>query len=149
MFLPSINFLHLTVSEIKPGQDFTTARSNVKSRSHHDVAHLQPLTNVPAKYQLPTPYGCRDIDRTRFLNSRSLRQGQRSNQGQTMTLHTYTPQPLSLPSMNFLHLTVPEIQLGQTISRHPPNCPPGHHGVKSSKKYQWYVLVPDKAVTSG
>ena len=24
--------------------------SKVKSRSHHDVAHLQPLTNVPSKY---------------------------------------------------------------------------------------------------
>ena len=33
-----------------------------------------------------------------------------------MTLHTYTPQPMSLPSMNFLHLTVSEIQPGQTIS---------------------------------
>ena len=54
----------------------TTARSKVKSRSHHDVAHLHPLTNVPTKYQLPTPYGFRDIARTRFLNSRSLRQGQ-------------------------------------------------------------------------
>ena len=32
------------------------ARSKVKSRSHHDGAHLQPLTNVPTKYQLPTPY---------------------------------------------------------------------------------------------
>ena len=63
----------------------------VKSRSHHDAAHLQPLTNVPTKYQLPTPYGFRDIARTRFYRSRSLRQGQRSNQGQTMTLHTYTP----------------------------------------------------------
>ena len=52
------------------------ARSKVKSRSDHDVAHLQPLTNIPAKYQLPTPYGCRDIARTRFSNSRSLRQGQ-------------------------------------------------------------------------
>ena len=49
----------------------TTARSNVKARSHHDVAHLQPPTNVPAKYHLPTPYGCRDIARTRFSNSRS------------------------------------------------------------------------------
>ena len=102
----------------------TTARSKVKSRSDHDVAHLQPLTNVPAKYQLPTPYGCRDIARTRFSNSRSLRQGQRSNQGQTMMLHTYTPQPMSLPSMNFLHLTVSEIQPGQTISRRPPARPP-------------------------
>ena len=62
----------------------------VKSRSHHNVAHLHPLTNVPTKYQLPTPYGFRDIARTRFSNSRSLRQGQRSNQGQSMILHTYT-----------------------------------------------------------
>ena len=66
-------------------------RSKVKSRSHHDAAHLQPLTNVPTKHQLPTPYGFRDIARTRFYRSRSLRQGHRSNQGQTMTLHTYTP----------------------------------------------------------
>ena len=29
----------------------------VKSRSHHDVAHLHILINVPTKYQLPTPYG--------------------------------------------------------------------------------------------
>ena len=63
----------------------------VKSRSDHDVAHLQPLTNVPTKYQLSTPYGFRDIARTRFYRSRSLWQGQRSNQGHTMTLHNYTP----------------------------------------------------------
>ena len=47
-----------------------------------------------------------------------------------MTLHTYTPQPMSLPSMNFLHLTVTEIQPGQTISRRPtdrpPSRPPAH-----------------------
>ena len=110
----------------------TTARSNVKSRSDDDVAHLQPLANVPAKYQLPTPYGCRDIARTRFSHSRSLRKDQRSNQGRTMTLHTYTPQPMSLPSMNFLHLTVSKIQPGQTIScrpnTRPPERPSGHHG---------------------
>ena len=63
----------------------------VKSRSHHDAAHLQPLTNVPTKHQLPTPYGFQDIARTRFYRSRSLWQGQRSNPGQTMTLHTHTP----------------------------------------------------------
>ena len=27
------------------------ARSKVKSRLHHDAAHLHPLTNVPTKYQ--------------------------------------------------------------------------------------------------
>ena len=85
------------------------ARSKVKSRSHHDVAHLHPLANVPTKYQLPTPYSFRDIARTRFYRSRSLQQGQMLNQGQTMMLHTYTPQPMSLPSINFLHLTVSEI----------------------------------------
>ena len=37
------------------------ARSKVKSRSHHDVAHLQSLINVPTKYKLPTPYSFRDI----------------------------------------------------------------------------------------
>ena len=40
-----------------------------------------------------------------------------------MALHTYTPQPMSLPSMNFLHLTVSEIQPGQTIYRRPPAHP--------------------------
>ena len=34
-----------------------TTKSKVKSRSHHDAAHQQPLTNVPTKYQLHTPYG--------------------------------------------------------------------------------------------
>ena len=53
--------------------------------------HIHPLTNVPTKYQLPTPYGCRDIAQTRFYRLRSLRQDQRSNQGHTMTLHIYTP----------------------------------------------------------
>ena len=69
----------------------TLARSKNKSRSHHDIAYLLSLSNVPTKYQLPTPYGGHDIARTRFYSSRSLRQGQRSNQGHTMTLHTYTP----------------------------------------------------------
>ena len=41
--------------------------SKVKSRSDHDVAHLHPLTNVPTKYQLPTPYGFRDIARTNYF----------------------------------------------------------------------------------
>ena len=44
-----------------------TARSKVKSRSNYDEAQLHPLTNVPTKYELPTPYGFRDIARTRFF----------------------------------------------------------------------------------
>ena len=58
MSLPHINFLHLTVSEIHPGQEFIGQGhyGKVKSWSDHNVAHLHSLTNVPTKYQLPTPY---------------------------------------------------------------------------------------------
>ena len=102
------------------------ARSKIKLRSHHDVAHLHPLTNVPTKYQLPTPYGFRDIARTRFLNSRLLRQGQRSNQGHTMMMHTYNP-PINVPiKYNFLHLTVSEIQPRQNFPATRHNCLPTH-----------------------
>ena len=44
----------------------TTAKSKIKSRSHHDVAHLHPLTNGPTKYQLPTPYSFWDTAQTNF-----------------------------------------------------------------------------------
>ena len=72
MSLPNMNFLPLTVSEIWPGQDFfkvkvITARSKVKSRSDNDEAQLHPLTNVPTKYELPTPYSFRDMARTKFF----------------------------------------------------------------------------------
>ena len=39
------------------------ARSKVKSRSYHDVAHLHPLT----KYQLTAPYSFWDTDRANFF----------------------------------------------------------------------------------
>ena len=37
---------------------------------------------------------------------------ERSNQDHTMMLHTYKSQPIFLPRINFLHLTVSEIQAG-------------------------------------
>ena len=65
------------------------ARSN---QGHTMPLHTyNPLTNVPTKHELPTPYGFQDIARTGFYRSRSPRQGQRSNQGHTMPLHTYNP----------------------------------------------------------
>ena len=75
----------------------TMQRSKVKSRSHHEVAHLQPLTNVSTNFQLPTPYGFRDIARTRFYRSRSLQQGKRSNQGHTMMFAHLQP-PTNVPT---------------------------------------------------
>ena len=71
MSLPSINFLHLTVSEIEPGQDFKGLRSlqqgQRSTQSHTMILHTKdPLTNVHTKYQLPTSYGSQDIAQTRF-----------------------------------------------------------------------------------
>ena len=65
MSLAHIIFLHLTVSELWPGQDFIGQGhyGKVKSRSDHDIAHLDPLTNVPTKYYFPTPYSFQDIAR--------------------------------------------------------------------------------------
>ena len=40
--------------------------NKVKSRSHHDVAHLHPLTNGSSKYQIPTPHSFRDTAWRRF-----------------------------------------------------------------------------------
>ena len=89
------------------------ARSKVKSRSHHDVLPLYTVAIVPTQYQLPTPYSFRDMAQTRFYRSRSLRQGQRSSQDHAMMLHTYTASPMSLPSINFLHPMVAEIETGK------------------------------------
>ena len=99
----------------------TTTRSKVKSRSHHEVAYPQSLSNVPTKYQLPKLYSFRDIACTKFQRSRSLHQGQKSNQDHTMTVHTYNSQLISLPNINFLHLTVSDF-MGQ-----------GHYGKVKSR----------------
>ena len=48
----SVHNLNQTILKVK----VTTTGSKVKFRSHHDAAHLHPLTNVSTKYQLPTPY---------------------------------------------------------------------------------------------
>ena len=73
---PTINFLHLTVSEILPGQNFKGQGHYGKIKDqikvNHKVAYLQPLTSSATRCQLPKPYGFQDIARTRFYRSRSL-----------------------------------------------------------------------------
>ena len=54
----------------------TTTRPKVKSRSHHDIAHLQSPTDVRTKYLLPTSDSFQDIAWSRFYSSRALWQGQ-------------------------------------------------------------------------
>ena len=60
---------------------------------------LHPKTNVPTKYQHPTPYSFGDTASTKFERSRSLQQGH----SHTMMFHTYTPKPF--PYQLILHLT--------------------------------------------
>ena len=115
-------------------------RSKVKLRLHHDVAHLQLPTNAPAKLQLTTPYDSQDIAQIRYY--RSLWQGYRSNQGHTMMLHTNNSPPISLPLINFLHLTVSEISSGQDFI-----CQ-GHYGkVKSRSNHKLHTYTPTNVPT--
>ena len=101
----------------------TTIRSKAKSRSHHDIAYLQPLGNVNTKYQLPTPYSFRDIARQNFIGQGHYGKVKSRSHHDIAHLH---PQPMSLPSINALHLTVSEIQPRQTFSR--PNAHPDTMG---------------------
>ena len=94
--------------------EHTLAEQKGHTMMHTDI-YIHPLTNVPTKWQPSTLYGIQKIIQTIFYRSRSLRQGQRSNQGHTMPLHTHNPPPMSLSSINFLHLTVSEISPGQDI----------------------------------
>ena len=79
-------------------------KTKVKSRLNHDEAQMHFLTNVPSKWELPTPCGFQDMAQTRFIKVKVITA--RSNQGQTMTLNNNTPYLMSLPSINFLHLMV-------------------------------------------
>ena len=68
----------------------TTAGSKVKARSHHDAAHLQPISNVPTKYQPPTPsYTVSKMSPDKILKVKVTKG--RSNQGHTIMLHIYSP----------------------------------------------------------
>ena len=84
-------------------------------RSHHD-AHLHPLTNVSAKCQPSTPYGIKEINPDKILKlTVTMTRSKVKSRGHTITLHTYNPQPMSLQSINFLHLTFSKIQPRQYL----------------------------------
>ena len=52
----------------------TGLRSKVTQKSDNDVAQLDPLRNIPAKFDLPAANGCGDITRTRSMDRRTDRQ---------------------------------------------------------------------------
>ena len=138
--MSSVNFLHLMVSEIKLIQDFGGQGHYAKIKGQikvtHDVADLLPQTNVPTKYQLPTPYNFQDIAQKRCSNSRSLWEGQRSNQGQTMTLHSSPPNQCPYQVSTSYTLQFLRYSMDKFFSCCPHDClpaqtparPSGHHG---------------------
>ena len=98
------------------------------------ILHIyNPLTNVPTKCQLPTPYRFRDIAWTRFSNSRSLQQGQMSFQGHTMTLHTYNPNQCPYQVSTSYTLQVLRYRPDK-VSHCPPGCSCGHSIMYSTSK---------------
>ena len=86
----------------------------VRARSQHDNIHIHLITNLPTKYQHPNllqfpRYGQNLILKAKVTTARP-------NEGYTMSLHTFAPQPMSLPRNNILQLTVSETQPGQNFS---------------------------------
>ena len=58
MALPNINFLHLTVSEIQPGQDFIGQGhyGKVKGQNHGQAMTLHTYSPNQCPYQVSTSY---------------------------------------------------------------------------------------------
>ena len=81
-------------------------------------------------YQVSTSYTLRFLRYSPYKIFKLKITMARSNQGQTMMLHTCNPpKPMSLPSINFLHLhflTVSEIQPRKTFSCRSPTRTPAH-----------------------
>ena len=98
MSVPSINILHLTVSKIHPGPNFIGQGDYGKVKGQIKVISCRCIPTInnqcPNKYQFPTHYRFQDTVQTRFDRSRSLQQGQRSNQGHTMMWHNDVAQHL-------------------------------------------------------
>ena len=90
------------------------------------VAHLMQYHLLPwevARYDFNSAHStskdtqrCNHQDSSKKIQERYKRdkiasdmQDQRSNPGHSMTLHTYNPQPMSLPNINFPHYMFSEI----------------------------------------
>ena len=95
----------------------TTTSSNVISRSHHNAAQLQPLKQC--QYKVSTSYTLRFLryspDKILYVKVTTARSKVKSRSHHDVAhLH---PLKQFLLSINFLHLTVSEIQLGHSFSR--------------------------------
>ena len=62
-------------------------RSRVTQRSDHDVAQLDPLRNIPAKFEVPAANGYGDIVRTRSMDRRTDGQTDGRTDKMVTTIH--------------------------------------------------------------
>ena len=76
----------------------TTEMSKVKSRSFHDVGYSKLPTNVPTKYQLPTPYSFNDMAWKIFYRPRSKVQSMPHHAGPHLHLQINVPTKHQLPT---------------------------------------------------
>ena len=120
MSLPHINFPYLRVSEIQPGQnfigqgDYSNVKGKIKVRPW--CCTPTPLNNVPTNYQLPTPYGFRNIAQ-KILKVKVTRP--RSNESHIIMVHTFTPYQCPYQVSTSYVVMVSEIQNSQAFSHHP------------------------------
>ena len=81
----------------------------------HTYTHTHTHTHThpnQCSYQVSTFYTLRNPRNSPDKILKLMVSTTRSNQGHTMTLHTYNDLPISLSSNTFLHLTVSEIEPG-------------------------------------
>ena len=82
-------------------------KSQIINQGHTMKLHTYTPDHCP--YLVSSFHIFQDTAQNKILQVRSLHQGQRSNHGHTMMLHTYTLYPMSLQSINLLHLIVSKI----------------------------------------
>ena len=101
MSLPSINFLHLMVSKISPGQYLIGQGhySKVKGQLRVTQCCCTPTAPNQCPQQVLTSYTLQLLKYSTDKMFKLKVTTARSNQGHTMMLHTYNPEPMSLPSI--------------------------------------------------
>ena len=108
MTLTVLNLHQKTDPKVPQGFKGQGHYDKVKSRSHHDAAYLQPLTNVPTQYQLPiySPDKIFKLKVTTASRTRSIVKSRSDHDVAHLHILTNVPSRDSLPSINFLHLMV-------------------------------------------
>ena len=104
--LPSVNFLPFLVSETR--RRFYSSRLLRQGQIKVTPWRCTPTIPNQCPYQVSTSYTLQFLRHSPDKILQVEVTMARSNQGHIMTLHTYTPLPMCLPSINFLYLCSPD-----------------------------------------